>query len=191
MESVCRRLSFTGNILLLFLSLSTQGLTDFSNEFDSSFRYSSGRFLARDWRQLKAQAIQESSLNPRAKSRAGAMGILQVMPVSWAMCERAMNLHASPYNAKANIICGAWHMARLDRNWDRRGRTDNEVWYLSLASYNAGIGRILQAQSTPGCENGLYWRDIQPCLYLVTGLNNSFETTQYVILIPRWYRQMR
>ena len=175
--------------LLLLLSLSTQGLTDFSNEFDNSFRYSSERFLTRDWRQLKAQAIQESRLKPGAISPAGAMGILQVMPVSWAMCERAMNLNASPYSAKANIICGAWHMSRLDRNWNRRGRDSTEIWLLSLASYNAGIGNILKAQGK--CDDAIYWRDIQPCIYMITGYENSYQTTRYVVLIPQTFYQMK
>ena len=117
------------------------------------------------------------------------MGVMQFMPATWAMCGKALNIQASPFNAKASIVCGGWYMARLDHNWNRRGRSDNEVWLLSLASYNAGLGNILAAQRK--CNDGIYWREIWPCLYRVTGLNNSMETTRYVVLIPQFYYQMQ
>lgn len=161
----------------------------FYNNFDGYFRYSNERFLARDWRQLKAQGWQESRLNPEERSSAGAMGVMQFMPATWAMCGKALNIHASPYNAKASIICGGWYMSRLDRSWNRRGRPDSEVWLLSLASYNAGLGNILKAQGK--CGNVVNWSDIWPCLYLVTGVDNSLETTRYVSIIPQIFYQMR
>jgi soluble lytic murein transglycosylase-like protein len=165
---------------------SFQGL---SSEFDVYFKATSERFLKRDWRQLKAQGWQESRLRADAISHAGAMGVMQFMPGTWTMCGKALNISASPYNAKASIICGGWYMSRLDRNWNRRGRTPDEVWYLSLASYNAGIGNILKAQGK--CDNSVYWEDIWPCLHLVTGIDNSLETTRYVIVIPQIYYRMK
>jgi len=119
----------------------------------------------------------------------GAMGVMQFMPKTWQECQQALNINASPYNPKASIICGGWYMARMDRNWNRRGRTPEQVWHLSLASYNAGIGNILKAQRAAD-DVSLTWGQIQPYLYLVTGRQNSLETTRYVILIPQHFYRL-
>ena len=161
----------------------------FPDSFDGYFRYSSERFLQRDWRQLKAQGWQESRLNPDARSHAGAMGVMQFMPRTWTECTLALGLNVSPYNPKASIICGGWYMQRMGRMWDRRGRTDDQVWHLALASYNAGPGSILKAQKR--CYDVPMWPEISECLYLITGFDNSTETIRYVVLIPQIYYRMQ
>ena len=61
---------------------------------------------------------------------------------------------------------------------------------LALASYNAGIGHVLKAQSL--CDMArLYDEIVPPCLPRVTGTKNSKETIGYTTnIVDRWYPMM-
>jgi len=56
------------------------------------------------------------------------------------------------------------------------------------ASYNAGAGNIIRAQSL--CGGALDWTGIAPCLPQVTG-HHAHETITYVERIDRWYRSLQ
>lgn len=82
------------------------------------------------WRVMHA----ESRGNPRAVSRAGARGLMQIMPATWAMLTERHRLGPDPFDARANIHAGtAYLRAMWDRYHDLR---------LMLAAYNAGPGRV-------------------------------------------------
>lgn len=82
------------------------------------------------WRVMQA----ESRGNPRAVSRAGAMGLMQIMPATWAMLTARHRLGTDPFDTHANIHAGtAYLRAMWDRYHDLR---------LMLAAYNAGPGRV-------------------------------------------------
>lgn len=77
---------------------------------------------------LDAVISQESGYKAWARSRAGAMGMMQIMPGT------AKNLELSnPWDALANMRAGARY---LRQQLDRFGRVD-----LALAAYNAGPER--------------------------------------------------
>jgi soluble lytic murein transglycosylase-like protein len=75
----------------------------------------------------------ESRGNARALSHAGAMGVMQIMPATWAMLTARHGLGADPYDVRANILGGAAYLRAM---WDRYGDVR-----LMLAAYNAGPGR--------------------------------------------------
>lgn len=75
----------------------------------------------------------ESRGNARAISHAGAMGVMQIMPATWAMLTARHGLGADPYDVRANILGGAAYLRAM---WDRYGDVR-----LMLAAYNAGPGR--------------------------------------------------
>lgn len=78
----------------------------------------------------------ESRYDPRAKSHAGARGLMQLMPrTARALTEKLSIPNKSLTNPAHNIRLGCYYYARLLRRFS--GRQD-----LALASYNAGPGRV-------------------------------------------------
>lgn len=76
----------------------------------------------------------ESNGQPRAVSHAGAMGMMQIMPRTWAMLSARFHLGPDPFDIRANILGGAAYLRLM---WDRYGDVT-----LMLAAYNAGPGRV-------------------------------------------------
>jgi hypothetical protein len=76
----------------------------------------------------------ESRGNPRAVSSAGAMGLMQLMPATWAQMSALHRLGSDPFDVRANIHAGAAYLrAMLDRYGDLS---------TALAAYNAGPVRV-------------------------------------------------
>lgn len=75
----------------------------------------------------------ESRGRSRAVSHAGAMGLMQIMPATWAMLTARYGLGSDPFDTRANIHAGAAYLRMM---WDRYGDVS-----LMLAAYNAGPGR--------------------------------------------------
>jgi soluble lytic murein transglycosylase-like protein len=75
----------------------------------------------------------ESGGDPRAVSRAGAMGAMQVMPATWAALRARLGLGADAFDARDNILAGAAYLRAM---YDRFGSVGG-----MLAAYNAGPGR--------------------------------------------------
>jgi hypothetical protein len=75
----------------------------------------------------------ESNGDSRAVSSAGAMGLMQIMPATWADLRARYGLGADPFDVHANIMAGA---ACLRAMHDRYGNVT-----AMLAAYNAGPGR--------------------------------------------------
>jgi soluble lytic murein transglycosylase-like protein len=80
---------------------------------------------------LHAVIAVESNYNPRAVSRKGALGLMQLMPAT----ARAMGV-SDPLNALQNIRGGAQYLRQL---LDRFANNKS----LALAAYNAGAGAVL------------------------------------------------
>jgi len=76
-----------------------------------------------------AQIQQESGFNTMAKSSAGAMGIAQFMPGTWATYGSG-----DPYDGEASLQAWGRYMTKLLRQFG--GRYD-----LALAGYNSGENR--------------------------------------------------
>ena len=74
----------------------------------------------------------ESAGRTGAVSSAGAMGLMQLMPATWARRRLADGLGSNPFDPHDNILAGAGYLREL---YDRYGAEG------FLAAYNAGPGR--------------------------------------------------
>src|SRR6056297_3869720 len=81
---------------------------------------------------IRAVMEVESAGNPRAVSHAGAMGLMQIMPGTWAELREAHRLGNDPFDPRDNILAGTAYLRQM---YDRFGSPG------FLAAYNAGPAR--------------------------------------------------
>jgi hypothetical protein len=81
---------------------------------------------------IRAVMRVESAGNPAAVSSAGAVGLMQVMPETFADLRAKLGLGGDPFAVRDNILAGAAYLRRM---FDRYGSPG------FLAAYNAGPGR--------------------------------------------------
>lgn len=103
---------------------------------------------------IAAQIEQESNWNPKAGSGAGAQGIAQFMPGTWA----AHGLDGdgdgkadiwNPHDAiwsQGNYMCD---LASQVETAKKSGRLTGDTLQLTLAAYNAGLGNVLKYGTIP------------------------------------------
>lgn len=102
----------------------------------------------------------ESAFDPTATSRAGAMGLMQVMPATYAELRARYRLGPDPYAPRDNILAGTAYLRELHDRFGGPG---------FLAAYNAGPGRYaehLQTGRALPLETRLYVARIAPQLGL-------------------------
>jgi len=91
-----------------------------------------------DWRLIAAQAYQESRLDPAARSRSGAIGLMQLLPST----ARDMGF-ADVSGVEDNLHAGIRYMAWLrDKFFSDPALPEAVRVDFALAAYNAGPGRV-------------------------------------------------
>lgn len=163
------------------------------NTYDHLIRAACKRYLPGvDWRLLKAQLWQESRFIPSAVSPAGAEGIAQFMPGTWAEVKHLIDKpNASPFDVEPAIEAAACYMAQQIQGWEWE-REDIDRYMLALASYNAGFGNILRAQKLWLWYGNMPvdYASIISLLHEVTGKDNADETKGYVLHVFSYYLDM-
>ncbi|AWB25802.1 MULTISPECIES: lytic transglycosylase domain-containing protein [Methylobacterium] len=81
---------------------------------------------------IRAVMRAESAGDVRAISPAGAMGLMQIMPATWADLRVRHRLGGNPYDPRDNILAGAAYLREMHDRYGSPG---------FLAAYNAGPGR--------------------------------------------------
>ncbi len=93
-----------------------------------------------DWRLIAAQVNKESQFDPRARSWAGAKGLLQVMPRTAR--ELGIKHLENPENGlRAGVKYMDWIYQQLSDDLPVKDR----MWF-TLAAYNAGLGHLKDAR---------------------------------------------
>lgn len=106
--------------------------SDESHPYAAHIAEASQRFgIPAAW--IRAVLRAESAADVRAISSAGAMGLMQVMPDTWAALRIRYRLGRDPYDPRDNILAGTAYLREM---YDRYGNVDG-----MLAAYNAGPGR--------------------------------------------------
>jgi hypothetical protein len=100
-------------------------------------------FYKMDWRLILALIHQESLFNSNAMSRAGAFGLMQIMPGTGLGLQNELNLEdtKAPQN---NLTAGIYYYATLVANFEFAG---DDKYKFALAAYNAGFGRVIDAMT--------------------------------------------
>lgn len=138
--------------------------------FDSVSNYSS---QADPWL-IQSLIRQESAFDPRARSRVGATGLMQLMPATARRIGR-INRHQLK-DPEQNVRVGVLFFERLLE------RYDGDV-HLALAAYNAGPGKVDEWLKRYPTQDPLLFSDIIPYK----------ETREYVAFILRnyfWYQYL-
>jgi len=115
--------------------------------YDPIFRKYSKRYfgVGFDWRHFKAQGMAESELNPTAKSRVGARGIMQLMPGTFNIIFDPRKIPRNITDPEWNIAAGINHDRYLWTRWKADVAADDHADFM-FASYNAGEGPIIRAR---------------------------------------------
>lgn len=174
-------------ILIVFLLLPAQieGFKRFNHvrDFDPYFKKYSKRFFGPgfNWHYFKSQAIAESGLRPGARSRVGAVGLMQIMPATYKEITRKYPyIKGSREHPRWNVAAGIYYDRQLWKTWKAKRPFEDRLAFM-FGSFNAGKGNILKAQRV-AAQKGLnpnLWQSMASTLPNVTG-KRSRETIAYV-----------
>lgn len=103
---------------------------------------------------------QESGFQSQVVSRAGARGLMQLMPDTAHFIHRAGGMPTpNAFDAKSNVAGGTWYLRYLYEQLN--DVPDRHRWAFALASYNGGLGRVRRAMKLTGKKE---WGAIAPLL---------------------------
>ncbi|HEY5824077.1 MAG TPA: transporter substrate-binding domain-containing protein, partial [Cyclobacteriaceae bacterium] len=136
-----------------FSSLNGGKLSPYDDEIKEG-----AKLLGWDWRLLASLVYQESNFKSDQVSWAGAIGLMQVMPVTGEHFG-ARDLK----NPKQNIKAGVRFLKFLDNQWAKTVKDKNERLKFVLASYNVGLSHVLDARNLAKKYNKSpeKWEDVE------------------------------
>jgi membrane-bound lytic murein transglycosylase F len=148
--------------------------------------------LGWDWRLLGSQMYQESRFNPKARSWAGATGLLQLMPATG----RQFGVR-NPNDPQQNVAGAVRFLQWLTKYWTPRVPDPEERIKFILASYNTGSGHVEDAQRLAEANKGdpkrwadvSYWllqkskREVYTNPVVKYGFARGIEPVTYVAII--------
>ncbi|MDE2467848.1 MAG: lytic transglycosylase domain-containing protein [Bradyrhizobium sp.] len=125
---------------------------------------------------IRAVMRAESFSDVRATSPKGAIGLMQIMPQTWAGLRQRYHLGADPYDAHDNIIAGAAYLRELHDRYGIPG---------FLAAYNAGPARwedhLSVGQPLPP-ETRAYLTRLAP----IVGRSSADDTVIFAAVVKSW-----
>jgi membrane-bound lytic murein transglycosylase F len=118
-----------------------------------------------DWRLLASMIYQESKFDPNAESWAGACGLMQLTP-STAGLYGIDTCGATPIQS---IEGGTRHIVKLNKYWSKFITSKQERIKFVLASYNVGLGHIIDARNLAkkyGKNPDLWYNNVETYILL-------------------------
>lgn len=162
----------------------------FMKEYNSQFYFYKDIY---NYKIIKAQSMQESRLNPTAKSPVGAYGLMQFMPLTAKQVKKELNITIDKPEAipELAIKMGVYYDRKLLNGW-KSERTEESRYKLMFASYNAGIGHLINAQKlciNKKLEKCNEYGPIESQLEFITG-RHATETKTYNKRIFEYYMKL-
>ena len=151
--------------------------TGYTNLYNDEIRRVTQLYYSVEYRQdlytvrLKSLIICESGFDEDAVSPAGARGLGQQMPQTYAELAARYDLPAR-ITAKSSLHAAGAYLQEGREFWYKSRPDPLDKDQLSVPSYNAGPGNIRRAQAKAEADldrDVLLWREIAPYLSRVTG----------------------
>lgn len=162
-----------------------------------------------DWRLILAIMKQESMFSESAESHKGASGLMQIMPTTSEEVGRVLQIEdmSHPMN---NIRGGIYYLSKLYDLFE--GAEESDRIRLTLAAYNAGVGRVYDAQELAAYfhDSPTEWQSVKDALPLLSKryytlhknvwnqekpragwFGNSRQTVAYVDKVMDYYDEYR
>jgi len=138
-----------------------------------------------DWRLVLAVIEQESQFDPEAQSYRGAFGLMQLMPETGERLAIRLGLDSLTH-PRDNIAAGVYYLWELSSLFDNSAGMDRVQ--LTLAAYNAGPARVLDAQEIAKYlgEDPNRWASVKSTLPLLSERYASLH--QLVWGMPKYAR---
>ena len=126
----------------------------------------------------------ESDFDPNAKSRVGALGLMQMMPSTfeWLTGEEHLNerlLTLKLHDPEVSIRYGTYYLSYLKNRFFKGQPNENVDWDVIFAAYNGGEGNVMKWLSDPEYtdENGrLVNIPFQETRSYVSKVNKALDT---------------
>ena len=137
-----------------------------------------------DWLMIAALAYQESGIDQSKRSRAGAIGVMQLLPST--ATDPNVNIRRIDV-MEHNIHAGVKYLRFLyDRYFKNEPMDALDKMLFTFASYNAGPGRVIklrrEAQQS-GFDPNIWFRNVE----IIAARRIGRETVQYVSNIYKYY----
>ena len=137
-----------------------------------------------DWLVVAALAYQESRIDQSKRSRAGAIGVMQLLPSTAA--DRNVGIQ-NIEKIENNIHAGVKYLRfMIDRYYAKEPMDRLNKGLFALASYNAGpakVAKLRKEAQEMGLDPNVWFRNVE----IVAAKRIGRETVQYVSNIYKYY----
>lgn len=137
------------------------------SDYDDHVKHYSKRY-GFDWRLITAQMYSESRFRPDIRSSAGAIGLMQVM----SNTGKQLRLRKLT-DPETNIHAGIKYMHWLSQKFEPELPVEDRMWF-TLASYNAGLGHVLDARrlaTKQGLNKNRWFGNVEKAMLLLSKRN--------------------
>lgn len=138
-----------------------------------------------DWRLISAIAYAESRFQPHAKSQVGAIGLMQIMPVTARHFGVDISEVADP---TVNVDLAVKVLKNIEETLRFGQATEEQKLKIILAGYNSGIGNLIKARKMAANAgvNHNSWETLKDY-----GAINNGETRSFVEKVIVKYNQYK
>jgi membrane-bound lytic murein transglycosylase MltF len=151
-----------------------KGMADLFQKYAGQYEF--------DWLMVAAQGYQESRLDQSLRSKAGAIGVMQLLQ-STANSVGIPNI----YDVENNIHAGVKYLRLIrDQYFDDPGLDDMNRGLFAFAAYNAGptrISRLRRKADSMGLDSNVWFDNVE----MVVAREVGREPVQYVSNIFKYY----